>query len=267
MNDCGVAALVVLASWWLSTSLVLAVVWLGPATFRRSVMAFSVLALGGLGGLYASSEGDSTTAAYVAFGSALTVWSWHEVTFLLGVVSGPRKTECPPDAAGWRRFLYATETVIHHELALLATMLVVVALTWGRPTQVGTWTFFVLWVMRLSAKLNVFLGVRNLTEEFVPPHLRYLQTYFRRARMNALMPISLLGSAYFVGRLILGARAAPPSLAVGSTLVATLLALAAIEHVFLTLPVPDAVLWRWAIRNKRSDGERSLSDLRSELRG
>ena len=26
----------------------------------------------------------------------------------------------------------------------------------------------VLWVMRVSAKLNVFLGVPNLTEEFLP---------------------------------------------------------------------------------------------------
>ena len=39
-----------------------------------------------------------------------------------------------------------------------------VALTWGGANQVGTWTFLVLWVMRLSAKLNVFLGVPNLTE-------------------------------------------------------------------------------------------------------
>ncbi len=28
--------------------------------------------------------------------------------------------------------------------------------------------------MRMSAKLNVFLGVRNLSVELLPPHLAYL---------------------------------------------------------------------------------------------
>ena len=36
--------------------------------------------------------------------------------------------------------------------------------------------------MRQSAKLNVFLGVRNLSEEFLPQHLHYLQSYFTRSR-------------------------------------------------------------------------------------
>ena len=39
--------------------------------------------------------------------------------------------------------------------------------------------------MRQSAKLNVFLGVRNLNADFLPDHLKYLQTYFVRAPMNA----------------------------------------------------------------------------------
>jgi putative photosynthetic complex assembly protein 2 len=43
-----------------------------------------------------------------------------------------------------------------------------------QPNQVGTGTFAVLWVMRISAKLNLFLGVRNLSEELLPPHLAYL---------------------------------------------------------------------------------------------
>ena len=30
----------------------------------------------------------------------------------------------------------------------------------------------------MSAKLNVFLGVPNLNEEFLPEHLRYLQSFF-----------------------------------------------------------------------------------------
>ena len=37
-----------------------------------------------------------------------------------------------------------------------------------QPNQVATWTFALLWVMRLSAKFNLFLGVRNRGEEFGP---------------------------------------------------------------------------------------------------
>ncbi|WP_163591818.1 DUF3623 family protein, partial [Klebsiella pneumoniae] len=50
-----------------------------------------------------------------------------------------------------------------------------------------------LWLMRLSAKLNVFLGVRNLNEQFLPEHLRYMHSYFRQRSSNALFPVSVIG--------------------------------------------------------------------------
>jgi putative photosynthetic complex assembly protein 2 len=107
--------------------------------------------------------------------------------------------------------------------------------------------------MRLSAKLNVFLGVRNLTEQFVPAHLRYLRTYFRRARLNPLMPVSLLAGTIVVARLGRDALASGGTelFVVERVLVTSILALAVLEHVFLTLPVPDAVLWSWATRTRR----------------
>jgi len=252
MSDRALAVLFVLAIWWLSTGVVLRMVWLARATFRYSVGATTVLALAGLVGLVTSSHVASTGAAYLAFGSALAVWAWHELVFLLGFVTGTRREACPPGARGWKRFGYATAAIIHHEVALAATLAVIALLTWNAPNQVGTWTFLVLWSMRLSAKLNVFLGVRNLTEQFVPAHLRYMLSYFRRARMNPLMPISLVVAGAIVVRLAADALAvdATSFVVVGRTLVATLLALAVVEHVFLTLPLPDAVLWRWAIRTK-----------------
>ena len=257
MSDLALAALFVLAVWWASTGLVLKLVWLDPRTFRASVAALGMLALAALGGLTWSRSLTTTTAAYVAFGCALAVWGFHELTFLLGMVTGSRKLPCPPEARGWRRFALATEVVIHHELALAATLLVMVALTWNQPNQVGTHTFLVLWVMRLSAKLNVFLGVRNLTEQFVPDHLRYMLGYFRRARMNALMPVSIVLGSVVAIRLLTESVAedATPFAVVARTLVATLLGLAVLEHVFLTIPLPDALLWRWAIRTKRAEAQ------------
>jgi putative photosynthetic complex assembly protein 2 len=269
MNERAFAAVFVVAIWWLSTGVVLGVVWLRPPTFRLSLVAFSALALFGLVGLEQSSRFTSAAAAYIAFGCALMVWAWHELTFLLGMITGPRKVSCTPGAKGWQRFVCATSTVIHHELALALTAMIVVALTWRGPNQVGAYTFLVLWVMRLSAKLNVFLGVRNLTEQFVPEHLRYLLSYFRRARMNPLMPISILAGGAVALQLLAGSLSADATAftVIGKILVATILGLAVLEHLFLMLPVPDALLWRWAIRRPRQTQLRAEEGNRGPMSG
>ncbi len=244
------AALFALFLWWFSTGVLLYVDHLPRRTFPRSLLVATVLALGSIYGLYVSSLATSLPAAYAAFVCAIMVWAWHEMTFLMGWVTGPRKQPCPPDATGWRRFWYATAIVLHHELALAGTVAFVVALTWDAPNQVGTGTFLVLWVMRLSAKLNIFLGVSNLTTSFVPDHLQYMLSYFRRAPLNPLMPISVvlgsIGVVWMTSRGLSSVVAPFDSAAVG--LVATTLALAVLEHVFLVLPVRDAALWRWAYR-------------------
>ena len=64
-------------------------------------------------------------------------------------------------------------TSLYHELAIIGSAIAIVALTWHQPNQIGMWTFMVLWWMHQSAKLNVFFGVRNLNEEFLPEHLTF----------------------------------------------------------------------------------------------
>jgi putative photosynthetic complex assembly protein 2 len=259
MHPQALAALFVLAFWWLSTAVILKLVWLGKSRVRFAV--FSALTVVALVGLVRSAASTTPAAAYLAFSCALVVWGWHELSFLLGMITGPRTTPCPPGAMGWERFAAATAAVIHHEIALAATVALIVALTWGQPNQVGTGAFLVLWVMRLSAKLNLFLGVRNFTDKFVPQHLRYMLSYFRRARLNPLMPVSLLVATAMVVNLVRDSLAVDAStfLVVDRTLVATLLALAVIEHLFLVVPVPDSVLWSWAIRKSLRDQERRRS--------
>jgi len=211
----------------------------------------SVLAIIAIGGLFYTSRQTSVGSAYLGFICALVMWAWHELTFLMGLVTGPRKKPCPPETTGWRRFVYATAIVIHHELALAATAIAVLILTWDAPNQTGTATFMVLWIMRISAKFNVFLGVQNLTTDFIPEHLGYMLSYFKRAPMNPLMPISVLAGSVGVVWLTVQAFEADtlPFRVTAIMLVATTLALAVIEHVFLVVPVPDALLWRWAHSN------------------
>lgn len=256
MSPSAWAAVFVVLAWWLGTGVVLMADGLPRTTFRLSVGVASVLGLLGLWGLHQTSHLQTTAGAYVAFLCAMAVWAWHELTFLMGLVSGSSKASCPPDARGWRRFVLATRAVLHHEVALAATVLLVLVITAGGDNVVGAGTFLLLWVMRLSAKFNVYLGVRNLNVQFIPAHLKYLTTFFRKATLNPLMPLSIAGSAWLAWALWCLAKepGATPHAQVGAALLAALAGLAMLEHVFLTLPVPDAWLWKWAMRLRSKAG-------------
>jgi putative photosynthetic complex assembly protein 2 len=170
------------------------------------------------------------------------------MSFLMGAVAGPNRAECPPGITGWRRFRSATATVIHHELAIAATALLLVAITWGRANQAAALTFLLLFGLRLSAKFNLFLGVPNLSDEVFPAHLAYLKSYFRKARCNALFPVSIVigsGIAAWAWHAAESARAGSGA-AASAMLLAGLAVLGVVEHLFLVLPLRDAKMWHWA---------------------
>jgi putative photosynthetic complex assembly protein 2 len=237
-------ALYCLFVWWFSTGLIVFLNNLPPRTFRWSFGVGTVLAALSFYRLAAGSHDTSTAGIYAAFTYAVFVWGWHEMAFFMGFVTGPRRTACPPGAVGWRRFGLAVQACIDHELAILATGVAVLWATWGAPNQVGLWTFLALWGMRLSAKLNVFLGVRNLGEAFLPAHLAYLLSYMRRRPMNWLMPLSLVGGCLVTALLVRHAHASTP----GLVFVVTMLVLAVLEHAMLVAPVPFEALWGWWLR-------------------
>ncbi len=253
MAQYGLPVLYALFAWWFSTGLILLLDGLPRRTYRWSMAAATGLLAVGLYGLWASSAAATPAGAYAAFTCSLLVWGWHEIGFLMGVVTGPRRTPCPAGSVGWRRFGHATGTVLHHELAIAATALLVVALAWGGPNQVGTWTFLLLWGMRQSAKLNVFLGVRNLNEQFLPPHLAYLGSFFAHKPMNLLFPLSVTGGtllcAWFFHHAL--AAAASDFQTAGYTFLGVLTALAILEHWFLVLPIPAEALWNWSMKSRR----------------
>ena len=235
--------------WWFSTGLILLLDNLPRTTFCWSLVLSSALAGAALLGLAHTAGQTSVAGAYCAFTCALLVWGWHELTFLTGWLTGPRKVASPPGLTGWPRFSQAVAAILWHELGILAMGAAIAAITWNAPNQIGTWTFAVLWVMRTSAKLNLFLGVRNLSEEFLPPHLKYLQSFFRRRPMNALFPLSVTAATAVAATMVAAALDAPPAAAAGLMLVTTMLALAILEHWLLVLPLPSTALWLWAMRN------------------
>ncbi len=237
--------------WWFSTGVILYLDGLPRRTFRWTMLAFTAVLALALGGLAASSAVASEASAYCAFTCGVLVWAWQEVAFLLGYVTGPRRTACPPGAAGWRRARFALQAVLHHELALIVLALAVLATTWGGVNQTGLWTYLILWTMRQSAKLNVFLGVRNLNEGFLPEHLKYLQSYFTRRPINALFPVSVTVSTMLAVALWQAALGAiGPFDITALSLCAGLLSLAVLEHWFLVLPLPFEALWNWGLRSR-----------------
>jgi putative photosynthetic complex assembly protein 2 len=246
----GLAVLYALFLWWFSTGLVFYLVGLPARTFRWSLLGTSLVAAAALLGLAWSSTQPTVAGAYLAFTCGLLVWGWHEVSFLMGFITGGRRPPCPEGCGGWRHFWHATHTILHHELAILATALLVAALSWSGANQTGMWTFMLLWWLRLSAKLNVFLGVSNLSEDLLPDHLQYLKRFFAKKPINLLFPVSVTGATIAAALLAEAAVDAPAGAfqGPGLTLLATLLALAILEHWFLVLPLRDAALWRWALR-------------------
>lgn len=252
MTELALAALFAVFIWWFSTGLILLLDNLPRGTFRWSLVISSLVAVAALAGLAHTAGQTSVAGTYCAFTCALLVWGWHELSFLTGWVTGPRQQALQPGAAGWPRFVQAVQAILWHELAILAVGLLIVAITWDQPNQTGTATFGVLWAMRTSAKLNLFFGVRNLSEEFLPPHLVYLQSYFRRRAMNAFFPFAVAAACAVLAGLVVQALAdgTPPIQALGLTLVGTMLALAILEHALLVLPVNATALWRWAMRQR-----------------
>jgi putative photosynthetic complex assembly protein 2 len=245
--DYVVAILFAIFIWWFSTGGILYLLRMPQQTYAISMLSATALAGLGLFGLWITSDDTTASSAYCAFTCALAVWAWHELSFLTGFVTGTRVTSCPNSSSGAKRFISATQTVIYHELAILLTAAAIIALTWGAPNQIGTLTFVTLWLARLSAKLNVFLGVPNLTEEFLPPHLEYLKSYFRNRPMNLLFPLSITASTILTWLCVDRAATANISAfsSTGWSLLATLMFLVVIEHWFLILPLPVAALWNW----------------------
>ena len=241
--------------WWFSTGVILYLNGLPRATHRWTMLGATLLLGVALIGLAATRDNTHVAGAYLAFTCTLLVWAWQEVAFLLGYVTGPRRTPCPTGSTGWRRAGYALQTLLHHELALIALALAVLAATWGGTNPTGLATFMVFWVMRQSAKLNVFLGVRNLSEDFLPSHLKYLHTYFKRAPMNPLFPVSVIGASWLAVLLWQAAAAhgIGPFEATALTFTGTLLSLAILEHWFMVLPLPSQALWGWGLRSRTAE--------------
>lgn len=237
-----------LMMWFVGTA---GIVWLVSrpgSTYAASLALLGVAAIAATFLAWALADDNNASAAYLGFAAAIVIWGWHEMSFLTGIVSGPSKEPCPAGAIGWARFKAAAATVMHHELALAATTTALFAISWGQPNQAAPLTFALLFVLRLSAKFNLYFGVPNLSDEVFPAHLAHLKTYFAKARLNPLFPFSIALGAGIVWTAWNASAAAPAGSGAAITymLIAGLAVLGTVEHLLLIVPLRDAKMWSWA---------------------
>ena len=245
---------VTVAIWFIATGLIAWADNRESATFSKSVM------IGGAGGVLGlvlillASLSTAVGAVYMAFVGALLVWAWHEISFLTGAVAGPRRGVADPGLTGVARFRQASATVMHHEVVLALTALLLISLSWNAPNQIGASVFVLMFGLRMTSKINLFVGVPNSTSEMLPEQLAYLKTYFGPNRMTVLLAVSIAAIAGVTAWFAALALAAPLGSAamVGASLLCTLCLLGALEHLFLALPFRDGMLWGWALPRRRA---------------
>jgi putative photosynthetic complex assembly protein 2 len=237
--------------WWFSTGLIIYLDNLPQVTVRWSMLGATAVLAASLQGLAISSTDTSVAGTYIAFTCGLLAWGWHEIGFFSGAVTGPRPLPCPEGCRGWRRLGYAILACLYHEVAIKICAAAIFALTQHGPNHVGLWTFMIIWAMRQSSKFNVYLGVLNLNENFLPEALGFLKSYLVKKPMNPLFPFSVT-SATIVAVLLVehAAHATSPATASGTTFLATILILGILEHWFLVIPLPAAELWNWSLRSR-----------------
>ncbi|MBU3695026.1 MAG: DUF3623 domain-containing protein [Rhodocyclaceae bacterium] len=259
MSQLLLPALFTLLAWWVGTGVIIWLNRLPRSTYRATFTVASWLAILAFWGLAASRNLPTAAGAYCAFSCALLIWAWQEIAFLLGYVTGPRRIDLPVGARGWQRAGFALQVVLHHELALVVLAAGVFTATADGSNRVGLCTYLIFWVMRQSAKLNVFLGVRNLSETFLPAHLRYLPTYFQRKPINPLFPVvvTLATAAAMAGWEFAWTHRANEFQSVAAALASMLLSLAVLEHWFMVLPIPFERLWQWGMGARQATPERT----------
>ncbi|MEY4254233.1 MAG: hypothetical protein RLZZ566_1703 [Pseudomonadota bacterium] len=242
------ACLFAVFCWWLGTGAILWLVRLPTSTFRWSMFFLSFLLGLSLWTTSISMRSHSVLNAYIGFVSVIAMWSWHEMAFLTGWLAGPRRVALDPGLSLNRRFGQSVMALLYHEVALLFNFGVLLALQQGQPNHVALCTFALLWCMRLSAKLNLFFGVPQVGEQYLPVHLRYIGSYFKSGRISPFFFFTITLSVVIWTWMVWELKTGAVTISTGWVLLSSLLGLAIIEHLLMVIALPLQRLWGWAMK-------------------
>ncbi len=238
------ALLFVVLIWWAGTAVVLILQHrIRQPNSLMVRMALAVAALIAVVTLAQSSGVTHGAAHFVAFVAGVALWGCLELSYYLGLITGTHTRPCPQGLDTTQRFRTALSASIWHELTVVATGLGITALLWGSANPTGLYAFLVLWLMRWSAKLNLFLGVPHFATHWFPERMAYLASYIRNAPITPFFILSLTLASLALAALLVTAMRTEGASALAYGLPASLLILAVIEHLFMALPIADSRLW------------------------
>ncbi len=232
-----------LAIWWISTAII---IYFNFQPVVRFYFFLTSLALGLIWGfLWIKHRNDDTIkGAYISFTGALFVWGFVEVSFYTGYIVGPYVRPIFAISPSWEAFHQAVHRSIYHEMMIMTLGIAALGIFWKAKNKFGLYTFFVLWFAHQSCKLNVFFGVTNIGQEFIPDTVSDMAPYMTVANMNWLFPFSVTLNTLFVYKFLKRARNPhePSWRRIGYVLVCMMLMLALLEHWLLVLPLNES-LW------------------------
>ena len=102
---------VAVTAWWLATGAVIVAARRPVPDPLYMLIPASALGVAGIAIALATASSLSVAAVYGAFFAALLIWAFHEISFLTGHVTGPRKTRLPVGTRGRHRFRLAWAAV------------------------------------------------------------------------------------------------------------------------------------------------------------
>ncbi len=244
----------VVVMWSVSTAVIFYLDSLPTHTFKWSMAAATLILAACCLAKWHLRESGSTAALAMSFAAGMLAWGWTEMALYMGYITGPRKQRCVEGCSGISHFGHAVGANLWHELSVIG----LAALIWWIGNSTSLWCFVMLWLMHLSARLNVFLGVRNVSAEFVPDHMDILKGFLRRRTMNPLFPFSCAALVVLTGYLAW----LPTSFS--TIMAATLAAIGLLEHILLMLPLPTERLWTWTLSEKAHEHRDTHSEVKAD---
>lgn len=235
--------------WWFSTGIIFLVYRRSRKFVQRSFMGGTLALIVAFIGIITTRALSHPRDVYLAVTCAVMVWAWQVASYYLGFVTGPHNKHYLIHDAGWERsvmnrFRLALHFSIYHELLAAATGLLIAALVWSSANRWALWMYLALWLMHISARLNVFLGVRNFRIELLPQQMHYMGSLLGKRQVNVLFPFSVVAAS--VVALLLFHQGlqveTDPAHRAGYMIVGMMILLGAIEHWMLVLPIPAAIL-------------------------
>jgi len=243
-------SLIALISWWFGTGIILLVVRIPKQWFSAARGFRSLISIPALFCCYQSMQENSNANAYIGFISTIVLWGWHELTFLTGWISGSRKQPLDPHLSTWARFKQSIQVIWHHELALFLNLMILLGMQIGHPNHTAICTFALLWLMRLSSKLNLFFGVPQVGEQYLPNQLAYMGSYFRKSEVGLFFYFTMSLSVLTWVGLVWQAHEGQVAITSHWVLLASLLGLAIVEHILMMIPLSLERVWGWALKSE-----------------